>query len=233
MAAELPGKVVEIAFEPGGERAEGGPADPPGHQLGRGPAFRRRRPGEADPDRSLTATPRCCRTRSSPRPTTTPPSPTTSRQRPRPTTSAPSSARRRSAPPSAAVSASGRSTSARYSAKEIRSSPCNPSTRSIVNFALPQQHLAQLRPGLPVRVTCDALPGVTIEGRITAMNPLVDAETRNIQVQATVANRGGKAPARHVRQRGGRPPGPAEGACHSRHRRALRPVRRLGLRRRR
>jgi membrane fusion protein (multidrug efflux system) len=57
-----------------------------------------------------------------------------------------------------------------------------------VNFALPQQQLDQLRPGLPVRVTCDALPGVTIAGRITAVNPLVDAETRNIQVQATVAN---------------------------------------------
>jgi membrane fusion protein (multidrug efflux system) len=57
-----------------------------------------------------------------------------------------------------------------------------------VNFALPQQRLAQLRPGLPVRVTCDALPGVTIAGRITAVNPLVDAETRNLRLQATVAN---------------------------------------------
>lgn len=57
-----------------------------------------------------------------------------------------------------------------------------------VNFTLPQQQLARLRPGLPVRVTCDALPGLTIGGRITAVNPLVDTETRNIQVQATVAN---------------------------------------------
>jgi membrane fusion protein (multidrug efflux system) len=58
-----------------------------------------------------------------------------------------------------------------------------------VNFTLPQQELARLRPGLPVRVTSDALPGLSIDGRITAVNPLVDAETRNIQVQATVANR--------------------------------------------
>ncbi len=58
-----------------------------------------------------------------------------------------------------------------------------------VNFALPQQHLAQLRPGLPVRVTCDALPGLTIDGRITTVNPLVDADTRNIQLQATLTNR--------------------------------------------
>jgi membrane fusion protein (multidrug efflux system) len=61
-----------------------------------------------------------------------------------------------------------------------------------VNFTLPQQQLAQLRPGLPVRVTCDALPGLTIDGRITAVNPLVDADTRNIQLQATVANRSEK-----------------------------------------
>ena len=58
-----------------------------------------------------------------------------------------------------------------------------------VNFTLPQQELARLRTGLPVRVTSDAMPGRTIEGRITAVNPLVDAETRNVQLQATVANR--------------------------------------------
>jgi membrane fusion protein, multidrug efflux system len=57
-----------------------------------------------------------------------------------------------------------------------------------VNFALPQQQLAQLRPGLPVQVTCDALPGATIEGRINAVNPVVDADTRNIQLQATLIN---------------------------------------------
>ncbi len=57
-----------------------------------------------------------------------------------------------------------------------------------VDFTLPQQQLAQLRSGLPVRVTCDAMPGVTVEGSITAINPLVEAETRNIHLQATVAN---------------------------------------------
>lgn len=58
-----------------------------------------------------------------------------------------------------------------------------------VNFSLPQQQIAQLRPGLPVRVTCDALPGLAIDGRLTSINPLVDADTRNIQLQATVANK--------------------------------------------
>jgi membrane fusion protein (multidrug efflux system) len=61
-----------------------------------------------------------------------------------------------------------------------------------VNFTLPQQELPRLRPGMPVRVTSDALPGHSIDGRITAVNPLVDAETRNVQVQATVGNRGEK-----------------------------------------
>jgi membrane fusion protein (multidrug efflux system) len=58
-----------------------------------------------------------------------------------------------------------------------------------VEFSLPQQQLSRLRTGLPVRVTCDALPGVTVEGRITAINSLVEDETRNIRLQATVANR--------------------------------------------
>jgi membrane fusion protein (multidrug efflux system) len=61
-----------------------------------------------------------------------------------------------------------------------------------VNFSMPQQQLNRLRPGLPVRVTCDALPGMTMDGRITAVNPLVDAETRNIQLQATMGNPGEK-----------------------------------------
>jgi membrane fusion protein, multidrug efflux system len=61
-----------------------------------------------------------------------------------------------------------------------------------VNFSLPQQQLARLRRGLPVRVTCDALPGLTLLGRITAINPLVDPDTRNIQLQATVSNRAEK-----------------------------------------
>ena len=58
-----------------------------------------------------------------------------------------------------------------------------------VDFSLPQQQLAQLRSGQSVRVTCDALPGQTVEGKITAINPLVDSETRNIKVQATVINK--------------------------------------------
>jgi membrane fusion protein, multidrug efflux system len=56
------------------------------------------------------------------------------------------------------------------------------------NFSLPQQQLPQLKPGLIARVTTDALPGQVVEGKITAINPQVDAATRNIRIQATVAN---------------------------------------------
>jgi membrane fusion protein (multidrug efflux system) len=59
-----------------------------------------------------------------------------------------------------------------------------------VNFLLPQQQLGRIGIGLPVRVATDALPGETIEGRITAINPQVDAATRNIRIQATADNPG-------------------------------------------
>ncbi len=57
-----------------------------------------------------------------------------------------------------------------------------------VNFLLPQQRLSQLARDLVVRVTSDAVPGQVMEGRITAINPDVDSATRNVRVQATLAN---------------------------------------------
>jgi membrane fusion protein (multidrug efflux system) len=39
-----------------------------------------------------------------------------------------------------------------------------------------------------VRITSDAFPGLAINGRITTVNPLVDADTRNVALQATVSN---------------------------------------------
>jgi len=61
-----------------------------------------------------------------------------------------------------------------------------------VDFTLPQQQLRQVRLGLAVRVTTDALPGETLQGRITAINPLVEADTRQIKVEATADNSGNK-----------------------------------------
>lgn len=57
-----------------------------------------------------------------------------------------------------------------------------------VNFLLPQQQLAQIHTGLNVRVSSDAFPGKVITCPITAISPEVDAATRNIRVQATLAN---------------------------------------------
>jgi membrane fusion protein (multidrug efflux system) len=57
-----------------------------------------------------------------------------------------------------------------------------------VNFSLPQEDVARIEPGLTVRVSTDALPGEEIEGRLTAISPQVDEATRNIRIQATVEN---------------------------------------------
>lgn len=57
-----------------------------------------------------------------------------------------------------------------------------------VNFSLPQQDVARLQSGLPVKLTTDAAPGEQFEGKITALNAEVDPVTRNIRVQATVSN---------------------------------------------
>lgn len=57
-----------------------------------------------------------------------------------------------------------------------------------VDFSLPQQQLHRITPGLVVRVTSNALPNQVVNGEITAINPQVDAATRNIRIQATVKN---------------------------------------------
>jgi len=57
-----------------------------------------------------------------------------------------------------------------------------------VDFALPQQHLAKLSPGLEARVRTDAVSGREFVGKLTAINPNVDPITRNVQVQATLEN---------------------------------------------
>jgi membrane fusion protein (multidrug efflux system) len=61
-----------------------------------------------------------------------------------------------------------------------------------VDFSVPQQSTAALRVGGEVRVAVEGEPGLEIEGRISAVNSIVDEATRNIRVQATFANRDGK-----------------------------------------
>lgn len=57
-----------------------------------------------------------------------------------------------------------------------------------VNFALPQQRLSELKQGLVVRVTTDAIPGHKFQGKLTAINSAVDEATRNVTLQATLEN---------------------------------------------
>jgi membrane fusion protein, multidrug efflux system len=61
-----------------------------------------------------------------------------------------------------------------------------------VNFGLPQQALGQVRVGRSLRVTSEDLPGKVFTGRVTALDSVVDQTTRNVQVQATLANPEGK-----------------------------------------
>ena len=61
-----------------------------------------------------------------------------------------------------------------------------------VNFGVPQQSAGQMVVGRAVRLTSDGLAGEQWTGRITAVDSLVDEATRNIQVQATLANASGR-----------------------------------------
>jgi len=61
-----------------------------------------------------------------------------------------------------------------------------------VNFGVPQQSAGQIVVGRMVRLTTDGLAGEEWSGRITAIDSMVDETTRNIQVQATLANPGGR-----------------------------------------
>jgi len=57
-----------------------------------------------------------------------------------------------------------------------------------VNFSVPQQDAGQVHTGHNVRVTTGDLAKIEYAGRITAINSIVDEATRNIQLQATLAN---------------------------------------------
>ncbi len=59
-----------------------------------------------------------------------------------------------------------------------------------VDFPLPQQRLAEVKEGMPVRVTLDASNGSgTWEGTVKAIDPTVDPATRTLKLRATVPNK--------------------------------------------
>ena len=57
-----------------------------------------------------------------------------------------------------------------------------------VNILLPQQQLAQIKPGMKVRILSEVLGGTPVEGKISTINPEVDSATRNVKIQTTLAN---------------------------------------------
>jgi membrane fusion protein (multidrug efflux system) len=58
-----------------------------------------------------------------------------------------------------------------------------------VDFTLPQQDLATVKVGMPVRVSIEGA-STTSEGVIRAIDPEVDATTRSIKLRASVPNKG-------------------------------------------
>ena len=56
------------------------------------------------------------------------------------------------------------------------------------DFSLPQQEFARIKNGLTVCATTDTYPSKQFTGKLTAINPDLDAMTRSIRVQATFEN---------------------------------------------
>ena len=56
------------------------------------------------------------------------------------------------------------------------------------DFSMPQQVLSQVKVGQDINVTIDAYGSQTFSGKITAINPLVDSQSRNLTIRASFSN---------------------------------------------
>jgi membrane fusion protein, multidrug efflux system len=61
-----------------------------------------------------------------------------------------------------------------------------------VDFGVPQQDAGQVHVGGTLQVTSEDVAGQIFTGRVNALDSVVDETTRNVQVQATLANAQGK-----------------------------------------
>ncbi len=61
-------------------------------------------------------------------------------------------------------------------------------TQVWVDFRLPERYLAQLKPGQPVEVVLDAMPGRTFRGQVDALDSQLDVNGRSLLVRARLAN---------------------------------------------
>ena len=62
----------------------------------------------------------------------------------------------------------------------------------VVDFPVPQQQFSNLHVTQPVSVHVDAWPGQAFGGKISAIEPQVERDTRNIRVRAVIDNPAGK-----------------------------------------
>jgi membrane fusion protein, multidrug efflux system len=56
------------------------------------------------------------------------------------------------------------------------------------DFYVPQQELPDLKVGQTVRLTTNAFPNKVYTGKITTIDPAIDVNTRNVEVEATLPN---------------------------------------------
>jgi len=61
-----------------------------------------------------------------------------------------------------------------------------------VNFGVPQQDAGQIKMGSTIRIISQEAKERTYTGKVTAFDSVVNESTRNIQVQATLSNPGGR-----------------------------------------
>jgi len=61
-----------------------------------------------------------------------------------------------------------------------------------VDFRVPELAHSHVRDGQPLQLTLDAIPDKTYEGKVYAINPLIDANGRAIVIRAQVPNRDGR-----------------------------------------
>jgi len=57
-----------------------------------------------------------------------------------------------------------------------------------VDFSVPEGALPQVRSGQKISVTVDAFPGETFGGKVVAIAPVVDINSRSVQLRAQIAN---------------------------------------------
>jgi membrane fusion protein (multidrug efflux system) len=61
-----------------------------------------------------------------------------------------------------------------------------------VDFRVPELALSQVKAGQTLQVTLDAIPDKAYDGRVFAINPLIDANGRSVVIRAQVANKDGR-----------------------------------------